>query len=234
MATVATIGNRALRLLGVIASGDTPSTSEQSDYLTALNALLSSWTNEKLMCYAIQDESFNLVANTSSYTIGSGGTFSTTRPVRIEGAYIVVNGVSYDVDVIDELEYAAIPAKTTTASWPDRLYYQPAMTSSRGTIYVYPVPSQVSALHLLTRTQVTAFSATTDTVTLPPGWEDALAYNLAVTIAPEFEREASSTVIGKARETKAAIKVVNSRPIRANNELSQMFPAAPINILTNQ
>lgn len=234
MSTEATIISRAMRLIGVLSSGDSPTTNESSDAQVALNAMVASWNNERLMCYAIQDESFSLVAAQTSYTIGTGGDFNTTRPVRIEGAYVVSSNNTYDVEVITEIQYAAIPDKTTTSTWPDTICYRPTMTNSRGTILVYPVPTAVSTLHLLTRTQLTAFSATTDTVTLPPGWEDALAANLAVVIAPEFGKEASPTVVDMARKTKAAIKIVNSQPFRATNELSIMFPSGRPNILTGQ
>lgn len=233
MSTVATVGNRALRLLGVLASGVTPSTNEQADYLTAINAMLGTWDNEKLLSWAEQDESFSLVAAQSSYTIGSGGDFSTTRPVRIEGAYIVYQNISYPVEVIDDEQYAALPAKTSTASWPDRICYRPTMTSSKGTILVYPVPTLVSTLHLLTRTQWAPYVATTDTLTLPPGAEDALAYNLAVAIAPEYEREASPTVQSKARETLAALKRVNGKPIRGSTDLPGLLGGGRSCIISN-
>ena len=47
---------------------------------------------------------------------------------------------------------------------------------------------------------------------LPPGYVDALSYNLAIRIAPEYEVTPSPTVAALAIETKANIKRLNSTP----------------------
>jgi hypothetical protein len=223
---------RAMRLLGQLESGGTPSTDEYADGLTAINAMLGSWNNERLMCYAIRDETVTMVSAQTSYTIGVGGDLVTTRPVEIADAYVVVSSISYPVRIMNESEYASIPDKTATAAYPDHIYYKPSM--STGTIYVYPVPNAASSLHILTRTPLAAFAATSDTVTLPPGWEEALATNLAVKWAPEFEVAASQDVREMAREAKANIKRINSRPMRAYTELPGLVGGHRSNILTDQ
>jgi hypothetical protein len=232
LATAANIIERAMRLLGELASGATPSSDEYADGLTAVNAMLGSWNNERLMCYAIRDETVTMVSAQDSYTIGPAGDLVTTRPVEIADAYVVVSSISYPVRIMNESEYASIPDKTAAAAYPDHLYYEPDM--SAGTIFVYPVPNAASALHILTRTPLTAFAATSDTVTLPPGWEEALATNLAVKWAPEFETVASQDVKDMARESKANIKRVNSRPLKAYTELPALVGGHRSNILTDQ
>lgn len=231
MATVQTLLNRAGRLLGVLESNSTMGSDESADALVALNALLDSWRNESLMCYATQDESLTLSASTASYTIGPGGTLSTTRPVAIEQAWILDSNVSYPVDLVTDEEYSAIPDKTTTSSWPYWANYRPSMSTA--TLYVYPVPNATRTLKLRTRIVVAAFSAATDAVTLPPGWEQALTTNLAIVLAPEYQVQASAEVVEMARTAKAGIKRINARPIRAYTELGLMGPHNP-NILADQ
>jgi hypothetical protein len=114
-----------------------------------MNAMLGSWNNERLMCYAVRDESLTMIAAQASYTVGPAGILATTRPVEIADAYVVVSNISYSVRIMNESEYASIPDKTATAAYPDHIYYQPSM--SAGTVYVYPVPNATSALHLLTQ-----------------------------------------------------------------------------------
>lgn len=230
MATAADLIARSLRLLHQIGSGQDPTSDETTDGLEALNAMMSSWNNEGLLCYARQEESLTLSDGDSSYTIGSGGDLSTTRPVVIEAAWIVDDDVSYPVRIIEEAEYAAIQDKTTESDWPNRILYRPSMAT--GTILVYPVPNATRTLKLLTRVPIASFSLSTDTVSLPPGWERALAYNLALEIAPEYETEPSQAVINMARESKAGIKRINSRPIKALTELSRMFGRGPTNIVS--
>lgn len=233
MATAQTIITRAIRLIGQIPSGDSPSSDESNDGLTALNAMLDSWQNEKLLCYAIRDESIALSATNTSKTIGPTGDLVSTRPIKIEGAYVTVSNYNYHVRIINELEWASITARSTVAAWPDRIYYEPDMPN--GTIYLYPVPNASSTLHILTRTPLTAFSTLSTTVSLPPGWERALTFNLALEIASEYEdANPPPFVVATAAKSLAAIKKGNSRPLRAYTQLGPMFNSRRSNIITDQ
>jgi hypothetical protein len=48
-----------------------------------------------------------------------------------------------------------------------------------------------------------------DCLSVPPGYNEALVFNLAVAIAPEYGKEASGTVMARANETLAIIKRKN-------------------------
>lgn len=235
MATVADIIERAMRLCGQLGSGQSATAAEKADGLVALNAMLDDWNNDSLMCFAFQAETLTLANGTSSYTVGTSGDLNTTRPVEIVNAYIVQSNISYPVEVIDETRYAAIVDKTTTADWPDRLLFRPTIASSQATVIVWPVPNAARTLKLTTRVQVAAFAAATDTVTLPPGWVKAMAANLCVEIAPEFETVASAEVKAMAASSLARIKRANlkTRPRRMVTDLSYLFAPASHNITTD-
>lgn len=232
MATAATLINRALRLLGQIGSGEEGSTAELADGLVALNAMAEAWRNEALLTYAKQEQSLTLADGDASYTVGPSGDLNTDRPVAIEAAWIVVDDVSYPVRIIQEDEYAAIPDKTEESDWPDRLLYRPTMAT--GTVIVYPVPNATRTLKLLTRVVFAGFAATSTTVSLPPGWEQALAYNLALTWAPEFEAAPSAEVVEIARQSKGALKRMNLRPLPISSGLVGLMGGGVSNIITGQ
>lgn len=212
-----TIINRALRLLGQLESGQSATPNETADALTSLNAIIDSWRNERLMCFAMQDEAIPLVSGNANRLIGPSGDYVTTRPVQIEAAYVIYSATSIPVRIVNEEEYAAIPDKTATSTYPERIYYQPSMAN--GTIYLHPVPNASSSLHIITRTPFTVFTSATDAIGLPPGWEEAFATNLAISIAPEYETRPSPEVVKAAIDSKANIKRVNSRPIKMTTEL---------------
>ena len=218
MATAQTIIDRALRLIGAIASGESSTTDEGTDALTALNALIDSWRNDRLMVYALSESTLTLVASDGSYTIGAAGDIVATRPVKIESAFCRSGDVDYPVRVIDKARYDAIPDKTTTSDIPQFLYYDATVTT--GNINVWPVPSTGNVLHVTMWTVLSTLAAVGTTVTLPPGYERALAYNLAIEIAPEYEKTVSQEVAKIARESLAALKKINSRQIIAYSELS--------------
>lgn len=232
MATGQTLINRASRLIGAASIGETLSAEETEAGLDALNAMLDSWRNERLMVYAIQDESLTMVSAQASYTIGTGGDLNTTRPVRIEAAYMRASNTDYDVDILNEREWAGIPDKTSTSDLVERIYYQPSM--STGTLYVWPVPNTANVLHLLTWTPLSTLATASTTVTLPPGYEEAIAYNLALRIAPEHGISISPEVAEVARTSKAAIKRINSQPIKAYTELPMLVGQPTHNIYTDQ
>lgn len=233
MSTIATVIDRSLRLLGQIGSGQNASTNEYADGLIALNALLDGWDNERTLCFATRTESLTLSASTTSYTIGPGGNLNTTRPVDIEAAWIVSGTISYPpCKKLTDAQYDAITTKGEASDWPIAFNYRPTMTT--GTLYVWPPANGTQTLDLRTRTPLSAYSATTDTLSLPPGWEEALTFNLAVAWAPEFQIEPPPTVIDRARQSKASIKILNSKPVPGKTDLALMFNARRSNILTDQ
>ena len=233
MATVQTIINRSLRQLGQIATGQSPTASESNEAFIAINAMLGSWFNEKLMVYAIVDISIPIISGNTTRTIGASGNVVSTRPPKLESAYVIYSTTSIPVEIINDDQWSAIPEKTATSSYPTKIYYEPDYPN--GTIYLYPVPNGSSTLHVMTWTPLTAFVALTDVISLPPGYEDALAFNLSVMIAPEYEiGKAPDVIVEMARTTKANIKRVNARPVKAYTELSALIGSDRGNIITGQ
>lgn len=234
MATVQTLVNRAARLLGQIQPNTDLAADESADALVAVNAMLDTWRNDRLMCYALRDEAITLTNGTNPYTIGSGGNLSTDRPVQIENAYVLASNIRYAVQIITEEEYHAIPDPTTSASWPDRIWYQPSM--SVGNLYNYPVSNGTAAtLQVITRTPVLAFVALTDSVTLPPGWEEAITSNLALALAPEYNTMPSPMVLKMAKQSLNKLKTINSRRTPAYTELPLLVSTIhSANILANK
>lgn len=224
MATGTTLINRALRSIGAIASGASPSSSETADALAVLNSLLESWRNNKLFVYAMLDSSLTMVSTQSSYTIGSGGDLNITRPVKIDDAYMTISSVDTPVRLIESYEWDAIPNKTITSPLVELAYYNPTMTSSRGTLKVYPVPSATNVLHLLSWVVLDSLSAAGDTVTLPPGYDRMISSNLAIELAPEYSVEPSAALIKTARDSMAEVKRTNVRPILSSSELARLMP----------
>lgn len=225
MATAQTIINRALRLLAQTNSGEAPTAQETADALIALNALLDAWRNEALMTYALRTETLALVPTQADYLIGPAGSptpdLVTDRPTALVEAYAVIDDLSRPVRIVSEAEYALIGDKETQAEWPDSILFRPTMPAA--TVICYPVPNAAASLKLVTRVPLTAFAAASDAVTLPPGWEEALALNLAVSIGPEYETEAKASTAQRAVATKAAIKRANQRPAYLRTEIPALI-----------
>lgn len=211
--TAQAIINHAMKLIGVLEPGASPTTDETADGLTALNLLLDSWRNEGLLCFAKKIEAFTLVAGTSLYTIGTTGTFVTDRPTKIDAAYVTYLSYAHQIEIINELEYADIRNKTISTDYPRQLFYSPAVPL--GNIYLYPVPNIAATLSLVTWSPFLLFSAASTPIFFPPGFQQALVSDLAINIAPMYNREPSPTIINMARRAKAGIFKANTRPSRA-------------------
>lgn len=217
MATGQTLIDRACRLLGVVSSGDSASTDESADALIAMNAMIDSWRNDRLMAHAFVTESKAMVVGDSSYTFIAAGDFDGTRPVKIAEAYMTIGDTDYPVEIITAQEWYAIEDKTTTSDLVEKVWYNPTMTS--GTVNVWPVPAATNTLTLVVWVPIADLALGT-TVALPPGWEKAIAYNLAIEIAPEFGAQIPPAVAKGAVDSLAAIKRINSQPISGRSELA--------------
>jgi len=65
--------NRALRLLGVLAEGETSSASVSQDSLMALNQMIDSWNTERLAVFATIDQICNWPVGAINATLGPSG-----------------------------------------------------------------------------------------------------------------------------------------------------------------
>lgn len=225
MATALSIIKRALRINGDLATGATPETSIQTESLEALNAMIESWQNEKLTIYDTREDSVTITPSTATYTVGSGGSFNIPRPSFIESVFIRNNSIDYMLKPISDREYASIPDKSATTDVPSHYNYKASY--STGTLTLYPIPTVAYTLYLRSWRVIAGFATTGDSVSLPPGYEDALAYNLAVRIAPESGTQLRPDVIQLATETKAAIKRTNNQEsMKAAMPLTDILPTA--------
>jgi hypothetical protein len=220
MATVqAALVDRAARLLHQIGAGQSLGTTESAAALVALNAMHDSWRIEKLMCLARRVETVTLTSGAASKTIGPSGDLNTVRPVQVLDAWIEVSGYAYPVRLINDDDYESIDVKTQSGDWPTHANYRATMPT--GTIYTWPVANATRSLKILVPVPLSAL-VLTDTLDVAPGWEDCLASNLAVRLAPEYETVASQDLKEMARDTKAAVKRMNRVPVRQRSQLADI------------
>jgi len=220
MATAQTIINGALRLLQVASTDVVLTNDEANDALESLNQMIDGWSNESLMLYHVTREQFTCIPANNPHTIGPTGDFATSVPMNIEAATVTVGGVDYPILPIDYDDYAVIKLKTLQNVYPEYFYLDKS-SPVLANLYMYPVPSTASTISLYSRKPLTSFASLTDNLTLPPGYERALKYALAVELAPEYQVSAGQDVIALAIAAKASLKRTNKRPLTL-----QIDPAA--------
>jgi hypothetical protein len=232
VASAQTLIDRALRLIGKLPSGESPTPTESADALVTLNDMVEDFRNDGLLSFARQELTLTLANADASYTIGPSGDVNTVRPTKIERAWVVVSDISHPVTMLETRDqYSAIPDKTTTGDWPSKAFYEPTMAT--GTLLVWPVPNATRTMKLQAVVPVTEFAAVGTTITLPPGWQKALTANLALELAPEYQVSPSPEVVKMARESLARIKRANARPILADSGLVELLGGGrSSNILT--
>lgn len=221
MTTARTIITKALKKNGVLNVGENPSASEASDGLSSLNALVSSWSNESLLIYSRQSENFALTSGQASYTIGTGGNFNTTRPLQILTAFTRIGSIDYPISIIPQTAFDKISQKSISNSIPEVMTYDASVPL--GTITIYPVPT-TGTLHIRSEKQLTSFTTLDTDVDLPPGWERALVYNLAIEDAPEYGQpidpgvyEIASSSLNNIKTAVARNKTMDVYPYDGNN-----------------
>lgn len=224
MATVADVITAALQRLGVLAATEVPTGDDQTLAFLRFNSLIDQWATERLLIYTITQTTATMTANQTSFSVGPGGDINIARPVFIDHInYINTSptpAVEYPLAMLTDDDWSRVSLKTETASVPDAAYYNPTFTSARGTLYPWPIP-QLTTLQwsIYASTAVPEFAATSDTVSLPPGYRRFLETNLAVELAPDFEIMPSPVLMRAASEAKAVLKASNLRinPMRLDS-----------------
>lgn len=221
----------AMRLIQVTAVDVDLTAQELRDGLESLNRMLDSWSLDELMLYQVIREPFQLVSGQNPYSIGLGGDFNTVRPTKIVGAYLTLNNgsipVDYPMDVIQYDDYNAIRLKTLSTNFPNYIYYQPSFPI--GEIYIYPVftpndPATIGPAYITLTSwkPLPIIADPTAPLEFPPGYWEAIVFNLAVRLAEEYQFSIREATIALATNALKRLKRMNQRTNTLNTDVALM------------
>jgi len=208
--------NRALRLLGVLAEGETSSASVMQDSLMAMNQMIDSWNTERLSVFSTIDQIVQWPVGAINATLGPSGSLvrlngTAVRPILVDDATYFRDpqtNVSYGIKLINQQQYDGIAVKTVTSTYPQVMFIN--MTYPDIDIYLYPKPTRLLEFHFISVEELTQPATLATTLAFPPGYLRAFTYNLAMEIAPEFGVEPSEQVKRIAMTSKRNLKRINN------------------------
>ena len=208
MATALDSIKRAMRLIGVYAVGESLSSDEANDGLTALNAMLDSFANDKQVIYAPTLDTIAWAPSQPSYTIGPSGTVVSDRPVTLlTSCYFDWGGVSYPLTPITVDEYNQITLKSQAQEIPEFIWCNPTYPNS--TITLWPTPTASISVKVWSNKILLNIPDLTTVIDLPPGYRDFIDYNLAERLAPEFDVQVPMAVAKQAMLTRKTLARTN-------------------------
>ena len=203
--------NRALRLLGILAEGETPSASMSQDALMALNQMLDSWNLERLMAYNTIDQTFTWPSGAVTQHLGPTGEFVGLRPILLDDSTYYRDpgtNVSFGIKFINQQQYDGIAVKTVTSTYPQVMWIN--MEYPNISMSIYPVPTRALEWHFISVQELAQPATLATDLYFPPGYLRAFTYNLAMEFAPEFGVEPSPQVTRIAMTSKRNIKRINN------------------------
>jgi len=203
--------NRSLRLLGVLAEGETPSASVSQDALMALNQMIDSWNTERLSTFVTQDQVFTWPAGFISRDLGPTGDFVGLRPILMDDATYYRDpgtNVSFGIKFINQQQYDGIAVKTVTSTYPQVCWVNMGFPDI--TLTIYPKPTRDLEWHFISVQELDRPAALDTVMYYPPGYLRAFTYNLAMEFAPEFGVEPSPQVQRIAMTSKRDLKRINN------------------------
>lgn len=218
-----------LRLCNVIAAGEDIDAATANDGLMVLNQMIDAWNADRLAIFTTGSNDFPLVLGKQSYTLGSGGDFDMTRPVRIESmSAILLYAPDNPVEVpmalytVDQWQNQ-VPVKNVTGNFP-QLCYDDGNYPLRN-LNFWPIPQgQPCNVRIYSWQPLLLASSLNTTINLPAGYSEAFRYNLAVRLSAEFAATLPQTIPSLAVESLARLRSLNAPELTLNSDL-QAGPA---------
>lgn len=209
-----------MKKIGVLAGGEPLPADEGDDALKTFQMMISAWSNETLMIPLSTVITHSLQTQFNEYTIGIWDSIDpipdnhieTVRPQKYLSTFIrSVDGTDYPIKTMTQDMWSRISRKDIT-SRPSRMYIKDGYPLD--TILFDSNPYEGETLHLQVQQPLEGFiqnDSLVDTLIVPSGYEQALIYNLAIELAPEYGKEISQIVFGIAQKSKSDIKRMNAK-----------------------
>ncbi len=176
----------ALRKLAVLPSGGTPDANQISDAAAALNAIVKAFQADGMPLWKITSTNFTVTSGQSSYNVGPAQPINTIgKPLRIiQAFYTPSGGNNIPMNVYNRYDFNLLPS-TNADGIPVNLYYQPLRTT--GVIQLWPTPNDsTTQITFHYQTPYEDMDAAGNDFDFPSEWIQALIYNLAWSLAPEY------------------------------------------------
>jgi hypothetical protein len=186
---------RALRIIGAIGQGETPSADAVTEASETLNDIVKSWAADGMQLWCVRDYTLTPVAGTITYTVGVGSTINAPAPAKIIQAFARDESTSRDTPIllISRHEYNMLGNKVQQGT-PSQIFYDVpgpiASTEMQGTVYLYVAPDADFVSHNTIRfvgvRQLQDFDAAADTLDFPTYWINAVKWGLAAELCFEY------------------------------------------------
>lgn len=191
--------------------------------LRLLNRMMDQWSAEMGPLFNIIDgftgapiPGFTLTPGQAVYTIGAANLLG-VRPTAISEIYLNDgNAVSYYINPISADEYARLVYKPAPGR-PDRYY----ANFNEQTIVVtfYPTPAYNDGCHVMYLDRMELFPTASTVVNMPPGYEEALVYNLALRLVPALGKQVTPDIVQRAAFSKGVVADANENTYYLQNPM---------------
>lgn len=218
-----------MRLIEATSAGEIPEPDEMIDALDRLNEMMDTWSAQKLATFAILRAEYTLTSGKQSYTLGPTGDFVQQRPTWIKQMGLLQNNnpnqpIEHPLRILNVDQWAhEVPVKNVSSALPTKVYIE--WTHPDLTFHLWPLPNK-GGLEVVVYTELslTPWPTLDSNLVFPPGYHEAIRYNLGVRLCPEFGRPIAPSVAGLADKTFSVIKSNNL----ANHQQTLKMDAALI------
>lgn len=191
-----------------------------------LNRMMDQWSAEFAPLFNLIDgftgaptPGWVLTPGQSIYTIGPVNLLG-VRPTTISEVYLLDgNNVSYYLANITADEYARLVYKVAPGR-PDRYYIN--FNEQTVVITFYPTPAYTDQVHCMYQDRMQLFANASTVVNLPPGYEEALVYNLGLRLMPALGVPITQDIKDRAGWSKNVITQANTNIYMLQNPMPTM------------
>lgn len=186
---------------------DGPDGNQGVHALRLLNRIIDDLSTEDIVVPYRTSEDFSITTSSASYTMGSGGTASSTRAKKILDCFIR-DSSDYDrhIDIISERDYNRISNKSISAP-PTKLFYDPVYPV--GVIYFNHVPDQTYTAYIESLKTLHSDLSIATTISLPPEYENLLIKALSVELGVIYNSPNISALAAQLKIIKDSILSLN-------------------------
>ena len=220
----------ALRRGGITTlPGTTPSTDQTTELIPETNRMLGSWNCDGHKIFTTDINRYAMTPQQTTYFIGPTGDFVAPRPTFIYRANVVLVNSSPELhiplSILSDADWAAHVITELPASFPWSIYNDGANPDSK--LYLYGFPTETNDLELFTWQDLkNDFTAVTDAVIFPPGYEEALVTHLALRVCRLYPLDSRLSVAQRgdlerdAAKALMALKTLNTEPVPMASDIA--------------